>query len=151
VGRPLGGMSGMRVERVLETCLYVDDLAAAERFYADVLGLRFVAREAGRHVFLRCGDSMVLLFRAEETAADDPDGEIPPHGCRGAGHAAFAMGADEVERWREHLARHRVPIEREIDRGAGARSLYFRDPAGNSLELGPPAMWGLSDGPTQPL
>ncbi len=140
----------MRVERVLETCLYVDDLAAAEQFYANVLGLRFVAREAGRHVFFRCGDSMVLLFRADNTAADDPDGEIPPHGCRGAGHAAFAVGSDQVARWRRHLAAQGVAIEREIDRGGGACSLYFRDPAGNSLELGPAAMWGLSDAPAQP-
>ncbi len=40
----------MRAERVLETCLYVDDLEAAERFYATVLGLNLYSKLPGRHV-----------------------------------------------------------------------------------------------------
>jgi len=56
----------MQVAEVLETCLSVDDLEQEEKFYHDVLGLRVVLREEGRHVFLRCGRGMLLLFRSEE-------------------------------------------------------------------------------------
>ena len=43
----------MRPEGILETCLYVDDLDAAEQFYATVLGLEFVSL---MHVSLRRGE-----------------------------------------------------------------------------------------------
>ena len=50
----------MRAERVLETCLYVDDLDAAEQFYTGVLGLEVESRAQGRHVFFSCGNAMFL-------------------------------------------------------------------------------------------
>ena len=48
----------MSITAVLETCLYASDLEAAERFYGGVLGLAVFGREAGRHVFFRCGDAV---------------------------------------------------------------------------------------------
>ena len=47
-----------------------------------------------------------------------------------------------TRRW---LAKHGVSIEKTIDWPDGGRSLYFRDPAGNSLELATPQIWGLSE------
>jgi catechol 2,3-dioxygenase-like lactoylglutathione lyase family enzyme len=41
---------------------------------------------------------------------------------------------------------HGVPIELETDWPRGGKSLYFRDPAGNSVELITRGLWGLSDG-----
>ncbi len=41
------------LEAVIETAIYATDLAAAESFYAGVLGLPVMGREAGRHVFFR--------------------------------------------------------------------------------------------------
>ena len=55
-------MRAMKVEHILETCLYVDDLVRAEEFYRDVLGLTFVSRQEKRQVFFRCGQRMLLLF-----------------------------------------------------------------------------------------
>jgi catechol 2,3-dioxygenase-like lactoylglutathione lyase family enzyme len=131
----------MRVDHVLETCLYVDDLDAAEAFYTAVLGLECVGREAGRHVFLRCGSSLVLLFNPDRT--QQPDNEVPRHGARGAGHVAFAVSCEAVASWRERLRQHGVCIEQEKQRDGG-RSIYFRDPAGNSVELATPGIWGLN-------
>ena len=65
----------MQPLEVLETCLYVGDLAAAERFYSQVLGLVFHSRQAGRHVFFRCGRGMLLLFNPDHS---NSPGEIPP-------------------------------------------------------------------------
>ena len=78
----------MRVQRVLETCLYVDNLDVAEIFYTTVLGLTLDSKVPGRHVFFRCGDAMFLLFNPCTTS--QPGGDIPPHGTLGSGHVAFA-------------------------------------------------------------
>ncbi len=129
--------------RVLETCLYVDDLDAAEVFYTRVLGLPLVGKEEGRHLFFRCGQGMLLIFNPDKTLA--ADNEVPTHGARGPVHVAFAMRADEIDRWREHLRAHDVPIEQEVTWPHGGHSIYFRDPAGNSLELATPSLWGMGD------
>lgn len=130
----------MPISRILETCLYVDDVEAARRFYADVLGLTVYSRAGERHVFFRCGDAMFLLFNPEQTA--QPGGMVPPHGANGAGHVAFAVAPDEIPAWRERLEAASVAVEAEVTWPDG-RSLYFRDPAGNSIELTTPAIWKL--------
>jgi catechol 2,3-dioxygenase-like lactoylglutathione lyase family enzyme len=130
------------VHGVLETCLYADDLEAARRFYAEVLGLPLVLGEPDRHVFFRCGASMLLIFNPERTSGSET--HVPTHGCRAPVHVAFSMAPEEVAAWRARLAAHGVVIEDEIQR-AGGVSLYFRDPAGNSLELATPSIWGLPD------
>jgi len=135
----------MKARRVLETCLYVDDLEAAERFYVDVLGLTLVTRRPGRHVFLRCGQQMVLLF--DPLACQSVEGEIPPHGARGPGHVAFAAGNADLPNWRERLSGFGIPIERLITWPGGGQSLYLRDPAGNSLEFASPRIWGWNEDP----
>lgn len=134
----------MRVDGVIETCLYVDDLAAAKFFYLHVLGLEAHGEVPGRHVFLRCGQGMLLLFdpEATETAA----GEVPPHGARGPGHVAFAVRPARLPDWKRHLEAEGVEVEAEVEWPNGGRSLYLRDPAGNSVELTGPDTWGL-DGP----
>jgi catechol 2,3-dioxygenase-like lactoylglutathione lyase family enzyme len=43
----------MQLRGILEAVLYARDLAAAERFYTEVLGLAAFQREEGRHVFFR--------------------------------------------------------------------------------------------------
>lgn len=133
----------MKVQNVLETCLYVDDLVLAERFYTDVLGLEFVSRQEGRHVFFRCGGAMLLLFNPLSSREVGKVGttEIPVHGAFGPGHVAFSAEQDELPAWTSHLEQHTVPVERVIDWPGGGRSLYFRDPAGNSLELATPKIW----------
>ena len=132
----------MRPERIIETCLYVDDLDAAESFYTRVLGLKVFAKVPERHVFFRCGQGMCLLFNAAATAKGETPG-IPAHGADGPGHAAFAMAEADVEAWREQFEREGVEIESEYTWPNGGRSLYFRDPAGNSLELTTPRTWNL--------
>jgi catechol 2,3-dioxygenase-like lactoylglutathione lyase family enzyme len=143
-------MSGPRLQppSVLESSLYCPDLEAAERFYRDVLGLEVVTRQAGRHVFLRCGSGMVLLFNPDATADPAvPTGgpQMVPHGAHGPGHLAFRLPEREIERWQAHLAAAGVPIEAEVRWPQGGYSLYLRDPAGNSLELATAALWGFPE------
>ena len=129
----------MRPGRILETCLYVDDLEGAEAFYSGLLGLEVHSRDAGRHLFLRCGENMLLLFRAEAT--ERPHRSVPVHGARGPGHIAFAVTAPEIEAWRSKLEGAGVEIEKELRWPGGGASIYFRDPAGNSLEFATADLW----------
>jgi len=131
-----------RVREILETSVYAEDLAAAERFYAEVLGMERIARVPGRHVFFRCGARVFLVFRASRTRER---GLLPSHGAEGAAHMAFAVAHDEVDAWRAHLAGHGVEIETELKWPRGGHSIYFRDPAGNSIELATPAIWGIGE------
>jgi catechol 2,3-dioxygenase-like lactoylglutathione lyase family enzyme len=136
-------MTPLQPDGVLETALYADDLTRAEHFYGTIIGLEVDSRQQGRHVFFRCGRGMLLVFDARATQAAGP---IPPHGATGPGHVAFSVAEDRLDDWAKHLRDHEVEIEAVIDWPGGERSLYFRDPAGNSLELASPGIWrGLAD------
>jgi catechol 2,3-dioxygenase-like lactoylglutathione lyase family enzyme len=137
----------MKPRAVLETVLYVDDLAAAEAFYVDVLGLAVYAKTDGRQVFFKLADQMLLLFDPAVTEVPPPANArlpVPPHGSRGPGHVCFKASAAEIEAWRARLERAGVAIEADFEWPGGGRSIYFRDPAGNCLELAEPRIWGLS-------
>ena len=70
--------------------------------------------------------------------AGTPGGAIPPHDGSGRLHYAFAITADALQPWRDHLSRRGVAIESEVNWPRGGRSLYFRDPDGNLLSLSQP-------------
>lgn len=136
----------MTPSAILESALYVTDLAEAEAFYRDVLGLSLVGKVDGRHVFFRCGEAILLLFNANVTEVPPEPGArlpVPPHGSRGAGHLCFRASADEIDRWKAALKAKGVAIEADFEWPQGGRSIYFRDPSGNSLEFTEPRIWGL--------
>ncbi len=139
----------MPIAGVLESCLYAADLAGAERFYSSVLGLELYSREPERHIFFRCGPTMFLVFNPTRTSTAPGvvgDSAIPAHGANGAGHVAFSVFEGELPAWRARLEEAGVAIESEITWPRGGRSLYVRDPAGNSVELASPALWRIPDG-----
>lgn len=130
---------------ILETVLYAEDLDAAEVFYRDVMGLAVVSRLAGKFVFLRCGGQMLLIFDPRESARPDAHNPIPRHGAHGPGHVCFrAADAREVDAWRAHFRERGIAIEHDqVWRGSGGRSVYVRDPAGNSVEVAEAGIWPL--------
>jgi catechol 2,3-dioxygenase-like lactoylglutathione lyase family enzyme len=129
---------------VLEAALYVDDLETAEAFYGGVLGLEFLSRMEGRHAFFRCGQVIVLLFNAEATRVPSVNITlpVPVHGASGAGHLCFRAEGPEIDAWKVKLEAVGVAIEADFEWPNGGRSIYFRDPSGNSLEFGEPKIWG---------
>ncbi len=136
----------MTPSAILESALYVTDLDAAEKFYTDVLGLDLLGKVDGRHLFFRCGDGVLLIFNADATKvppAPDARLKVPPHGTVGDGHLCFAASADEIVRWRAHLERKKIAIESEFEWPQGGRSIYIRDPSGNSIEFAEPRIWGI--------
>jgi catechol 2,3-dioxygenase-like lactoylglutathione lyase family enzyme len=136
--------------QVLETALYAADLDAAEAFYGGLLGLETVTRAGTRHVFFRLDRAMLLVFNPAATAIPPAEGAlpVPPHGAVGPGHVAFAASAAEIDGWRARLEAAGVAIEADFrwpgaGDAPGARSLYVRDPAGNSVEFAEPRLWGF--------
>ena len=125
--------------RIFESVLYADDLRTCARFYHEVLGLEVITRSE-LVVSFRCSDGVLLLFDPKLSAAAGRD--VPSHGRAGAGHLAFAATDSELEQWRGRLASANVPIEAEVQWEQGGRSIYFRDPAGNSIEFAPLTLWG---------
>jgi catechol 2,3-dioxygenase-like lactoylglutathione lyase family enzyme len=129
--------------RLLETALYVADLARARAFYVDVLGgavlldtPRLVALDIG-------GQSVLLLFQRGATEVPIPTGGgvVPPHGAQGVQHIAFGIAPEVLEAWRAHLEASGLPIESRVRWPRGGESLYLRDPDGHSVELVTPGLW----------
>ena len=134
----------MRTQAIIETAIYAEDLDDAEDFYGKILGLPVIGKEPGRHVFFRVGEASVwLAFRAEVTLKGD---QLPSHGATGPGHFALGIEAEAVDAWRQLLQGHGVLIEKEVAWPGGGKSIYFRDPAGNLVELVTPGVWGLPSG-----
>lgn len=133
---------------VMETALYAADLTAARDFWQGVMGLEAFQSVPGRHVFFRVQDRprpQVLLVFCPDATEKPPSSTarlpVPPHGARGPGHFCMAVAAEQMDRWRQHLIAHGIAIEADFQWPNGARSLYFRDPAGNSIELAEPHLW----------
>jgi len=124
-----GGTVGIPVSGVNELVLEVVDLAAAEEFYAGVLGFPVVERwESRESVWVMAGlQTRLGLWRPQVGLANG----------RGGVHVHFAMHIDDadfdtaVERLRAH---DHPPEIFEFEDGRG-RALYVSDPDGNVVEL----------------
>lgn len=132
-----------RVDGVLETGLYVSDVARAREFYARLLGCA-VLLDSPRLAALDVGEQSVLLL-FQRGATDDPlvieRGTIPGHGATGVQHFAFAIPRDSVAAWLAHLADQGIAVESRVRWDRGGESIYFRDPDGHSVELVTPRTW----------
>lgn len=128
-----------QIEGVYETVLYARDPRAAGRFYSEILGLRPVLDPDELSAAFRLPDGgMLLIFDPSRSSQEGRP--VPSHGAQGAGHAAFRLAPGTFEDARASLMGKGIEIEREVDWGRG-RSLYFRDPAGNSVELVEGDIW----------
>ena len=138
----------MKVNAILETCLYAENLSEIEKFYTDILGLEPYSKREGRSVFFRCGEAMLLFFNPTNTSQIPvtlDNQKIPLHGTKGEGHVCFKIQKSEIPAWRNWLNAKGVEIESEVTWGNGALSIYFRDPAGNCLEVASAGLWGLPE------
>jgi catechol 2,3-dioxygenase-like lactoylglutathione lyase family enzyme len=132
-----------RLNGILETAVYVDDMERAKRFYEDIMGLSPMFADNRLTAYDVAGRSVLLVFQrgGSVNAAKLPGGTIPGHDGSGPLHYAFAVGADELAAWEERLRERGVEIEGRVDWPRGGKSIYFRDPDGNLLELATPGLW----------
>jgi catechol 2,3-dioxygenase-like lactoylglutathione lyase family enzyme len=134
-----------KLDGVLETALYTDDMARARAFYEGVLELKPIFADNRLCAYGVAERSVLLIFRrggATQTVTI-PGGTIPGHDGAGPLHMAFSIGKDELPRWERQLAAHGVAIEGATDWSRGGRSIYFRDPDGHLLELATPGLWSV--------
>ncbi len=121
-----------------EMVLEVADLAAAERFYREVLGLTVVDRWSGDRwsgdrnaVWLDAGDGVPIGLWTPETG-----GVKAIHRGRGGSHVHFALRIPQgtIDAWQARLEATGAPVTR-FDFSDGNRSVYIDDPDGNCVEL----------------
>ncbi|ATQ70161.1 MULTISPECIES: VOC family protein [Methylosinus] len=132
-----------RIDGCLETAIYVDDLARAAGFYEKTLGLSPMYSDE-RLVAFDCGPRSVLLLFLRGATLETvrlPGGEIPPHDGCGKLHFALAAPDEDIEPWERRLQAEGVAIEARMQWPRGGRSLYFRDPDGNLVEIASPGLW----------
>ena len=89
---------------------------------------------------------MLLVFRPEATLEGD---QLPAHGAADRATSPWASLRKISTHGASGCCAHGVAIEHERVLAARRHSLYFRDPAGNLVELITPGVWGLPSGGEQ--
>lgn len=133
-----------KLDAILETALYVDDIARATAFYEDVMELPALMKSDRLCAYDVGGISVLLLFLRGGTldGVDTGRGTIPPHDGSGPLHMAFVCDHETLEKWDNHLTEKSVKIEGRTSWKRGGKSLYFRDPDGHLLEIAArPGLW----------
>jgi catechol 2,3-dioxygenase-like lactoylglutathione lyase family enzyme len=145
-GEPASGRAGEpapSIRGVLETAIYVADLARAKRWYQELLGCPVMVDDARMCAFNVGGRDVLLLFLEGGTpaAVETPGGSIPPHDAHGQMHFALAVDAADLPAWERRLAERGIEIESRVRWSRGGTSVYFRDPDGHLVELATPGLW----------
>lgn len=132
-----------RVGRILESALYVGDVARSAAFYQRVFGFPVLNRDDRFCALDVAGTQVLLLFTRGASIHDSTDsrGTIPGHDGSGRVHFAFAIDQADLDAWERHLAALKVAVEGRMAWARGGRSLYFRDPDGHLVELATPGVW----------
>jgi catechol 2,3-dioxygenase-like lactoylglutathione lyase family enzyme len=113
------------------TVIFVRDLAAMRRFYEDVLRFPLARELSAGWIEYRVGGNTLALARPSRTAADAPT----PAGSASL-QLAFRVLPTEVDQCADELLRHGVALlSPPTDQSFGHRTLFFRDPDGNLLEV----------------
>jgi catechol 2,3-dioxygenase-like lactoylglutathione lyase family enzyme len=124
--------SAFRAIRAIDyTVVFVRDMAAMRRFYEDVLCFPLIRELSPDWVEYRVGGNTLALARPKRTAADAPT----PAGSA-ALQLAFKVSAGDVDRCADELLQKGVALlSPPTDQAFGHRTLFFRDPDGNLLEM----------------
>lgn len=123
-------MGELRLERLDHFGVDVADLARAERFYADVLGMT-VGMRLRDQVLMRYGDGACALFLKPDRT---PGGLEQIENPLGKSHHAFRVPYGDLAKALALFGERGIPHHAPIDWG-DHDCVYFLDPDGNLLEL----------------
>jgi len=119
-------------EGLRHLALNVRDLDAMRRFYGELLGFAVEWEPDADNVYMTSGIDNLALHRAQP---------LPAGAGAAAGQALDHLGlivrrADDVDRWAAFLETKGVTLEaKPRTHRDGARSCYFRDPDGNTVQV----------------
>lgn len=128
----------MNFSQIKETCLYLSDLDLAEDFYHGILEMPVISKVPGRHIFFRCGTSVLLCFVPEVTKNEIT---LPSHFAHGKQHIAFEVNKSDYLKTKINLLEKGILITHEQEWKDGLKSFYFEDPFGHVLEIVPKGIW----------
>jgi catechol 2,3-dioxygenase-like lactoylglutathione lyase family enzyme len=128
-----------KINGILETALYVEDIERSVEFYKSVFGFQEIDASPRLSAMGVVPRQVLLLFK-KEASAHLP---LTPHDGSGQVHLAFAIAASELEAWETWLPKCAIAIEERKTWERGGTSLYFRDPDGHLLELATPGVWSI--------
>ena len=113
--------------------LFVEDLAAAKRFYTEVFGLP-VHFEDDESVVFDFGNTLVNLLKTSAAGElIEPAPVAPPEA---GSRAQFTLAVDDVDAAAARLAEQGVDLlNGPMDRPWGVRTACFRDPGGHIWEI----------------
>jgi len=132
-GRPPFRDHPLRAIRALDyTVIFVRDLDAMRRFYTEVMQFEvYFELGGGSWVELRVGGNVLALTRPGGVIPDP----VPPAGTACL-QLAFRVRREEVDACETELRAQNVEIVAPAtDQPWGHRTLFFRDPDGNLLEI----------------
>ena len=113
------------------TVIFARDMPAMRRFYEGILRFPLSRELSPGWIEYRVGDNTLALARPRLTATDAPT----PSGSASL-QLAFKVPAPDVDRCADELGRHGVNLlSPPTDQVFGHRTLFFRDPDGNLLEV----------------
>ncbi|UWU66554.1 VOC family protein [Bradyrhizobium sp. NC92] len=113
------------------TVIFVRDMAAMRRFYEDVLAFPLSRELSPNWIAYGIGSNTLALARPSRTSGDAP---VPPGSA--SLQLAFKVSAAEVDACADELVRRGVAlVSPPTDQSFGHRTLFFRDPDGNLLEV----------------
>jgi len=128
-----------KAEGILESSLYVTDVARSSQFYEKIFGFRVISDFGGRGLAMEAGNRQILLlFKKGASRAMQS-----PHDGDGELHLAFAIGAAELAEWEAWLAGNGIAVEEKRTWELGGQSIYFRDPDRHLIEIATPGVWTI--------
>jgi catechol 2,3-dioxygenase-like lactoylglutathione lyase family enzyme len=128
-----------RTNGLLESSLYVDDIAVSAEFYSRLLGFKVISDFGARGCAMEAGPRQILLlFKKGASRAI-----TSPHDGAGELHVAFAVAPSDLPQWESWLAQNGIVVEERRTWEQGGQSLYFRDPDRHLIEIATPGVWSI--------
>ena len=113
------------------TVIFVRNMTAMRHFYEDIIGLVLQRELSPNWLEYQLGANTLALARPSLTASDAPT----PTGSASL-QLAFKVSAADVDACADELVRAGVAlVSPPTDHAFGHRTLFFRDPDGNLLEV----------------
>lgn len=128
-----------KTEGILESSLYVTDVARSAQFYQKTFGFRVISDFGERGCAMKAGNRQVLLLIKKGGSRDIRS----PHDGDGELHLAFAIAAADLASWEAWLTENGIAVEEKRTWEFGGHSLYFRDPDRHLIEVATPGVWSI--------